>query len=271
VRSWDGDLKEVVRDIFADFVEQELFIESGGGRLQYLGLEGPNFRSYREILNKARECGISLPGLFVEQENRTANVMSSFIRAYPDEFRGAFMLRGDVDNAVMLDFAKERRLNLHRRDKEVVYCGERMSLDDYSSLLNRVDKGDSTWKLSERYGVSREFVQAATNRFVGNFDVVFLDYMGEMNDERAEVLGTFAERRLNDKAVVAVTYNVAPRILGRRNNVLTSEQMEEAFRGHTINMFSKLGYRVVNDLSERYKDSTDEMCFQAYSVRRKNE
>lgn len=270
VKSWDGEAKKTTREILSNFVKKYLLLEDNSNRrLQYVGLEGPNFRSYLDLAKLGKENGFDIDGLFIENNNRSMNLMKSIAWVHREEFFKKFFLEGDINDLAILDFPKDR-LKLSKGSNgeiNVRYGGERIPLKDYYLFTRSLFRDSMTERNSKAYGVSKEFLDAIVNRFKGKFDIVFLDYMGGPSSKKYNTLKIIANNRLRDKAIIAVSYNIAPRVNpyergGELNNI------EDKLLDKAEEIFSSVGFNLLDFDTKSYKDSSDEMCFQVYSLKR---
>lgn len=268
VKSWPGESKQIVREILAKFIEDNLIQAIKTDEIRYLGLEGPNFASFREIHKIVKQHNKNLSGLFVEHNNRSANLMRSIVRAHENEFRSSYIIEGNIDDIILLDIPKNYRVKLLHSDngRLVDFLGEQIPLNEYYKLIDAIDSGESFSSVFKRTSLSNRFISEMANRFIGNFDVVFLDYVGGHTHKRNDVLESLVKHRINNQAVIAVTYNVANRIV--RNG---REQIQNSIFDKVFEIFSHAGYKVVEGICpENYQDSADIMCFHTYFINRKD-
>jgi len=237
-------------------------------KMTFLGLEGPNFGSYLAILDELRRKNpnLKLTGTFVEYHMRTYNLMRGLMAniedgdgGNPDIFGGATLLRGNVEDLILLDFPKDRRVRIPLNDRDrVEFLGESIDLEDYHHLIHLAESGEDVKSLSKIFGISREFSLKAVDRRVGTFDSVFLDYFGDYRGRKSEVLEKLASRRLSDEAVVAIACSKRYALSGKGPSMgEVGRILQEAG-----------GYKVVNNGEHSYQDKTTRMAFRIYHVSR---
>jgi len=232
--------------------------------LFYLGLEGPSFNSYFALLDLAESKGQRLKALIPEYQYREANLMESVVQAHADGhfFRETTVARRNIDDLILLDFARNPQVYIERKSfqsERVVYKDESLPIEQYHQLSERLEEDPR--RLAKEFGVSQQFVEAVSDRYEGKLDIVFLDYVGGDTEKRHRVLQRLI-RKLNDKAVVAITTNVSQRInQGRDTPQIPQIQFEKIMKLKDI---------CVQEVTDPYfyKDNQDEMCFIAYSLGR---
>tara|TARA_Y100000310_G_C20686911_1_gene819606 strand:+ start:1172 stop:2965 length:1794 start_codon:yes stop_codon:yes gene_type:complete len=234
----------------------------------YLGLEGPNFSSFFLLKGAFKDAKMKMGALLPEYSHRSSNLMASLIGAYPEDFSGAVVEERNVDELILLDFPKNPNFKIEPINSHysVVFDSERIDLDDYQNLLDDIDKKLTSSHLSNRYNVSEKFIEAASERHVGKFDVVFLDYFGGIYERRDKALEILLRRRVSDRAILAATSNLNPRV----NHKVLVPDIPDHFFDRVSKICEKEGIDI-NDLSdEQYKDGKNEMYFAAYELERNN-
>ncbi len=242
--------------------------------LNYLSLEGPNFTSYLGLSNLFRSSGIELKGTFVEYIHRLSNIMKSVVNANSnDKLKDCRVINRNIDDLILLDFVKDPNVTIQSNggNVEVVYKRERISLEQYHEIIDDPDFEECPEEIYEKYDLSMDFVGALEDRYEGKFDIVFLDYLGSITPKKKKVLETLVKRRLNDKAILATTYNASKRVNHRKTSGIDSSEVSNNVFDNAMDIFSGCGYEV-NDVEDKsYKDTKDKMNFQMYSIEKMKE
>jgi len=274
---WDSKEKDAIRTQLASFVKNHLFSDAVDN-FSYLGLEGPRFGSFLPLAHEGSQHGKRFNGTFVEYDSRSYNLMQSVRDAgLTGLLDNSTILFGDIDDRILLDFAQDPDLSVVRRDNgeaNALYVKyhtrkgpEFLSLDKYQQLIS--ESSTDVKSLARRYGVSDRFINASKNRSQGKFDVVFLDYVGTITDKRRRAFESLVKSRLSNRAVVAATINVAPRInpLKTAGSIAT---LPNAVFDQIVDSASVAGYRGKDVVYRTYSEGagTDKMCFQAYYLER---
>lgn len=268
--------------------------------LNYLGLEGPGFASYLLLHDLLSSNKVNLRSFTPEYNYRLFNLMNSMAKANPEKFRDAHIERGNIDDLILLDFARNQSTLLQRgnssnsngnRALEIVYDNknyyvcydeERISLHHYENLVKELRKGLKARALTRKYPVSEEFINVIDGMHEKGderrFDIVFLDYLGpyqntpdrkqgdDDNDHKKARILKSLTRKLADRAVVAHTFNLASwKNLGR-----SEEQIFEKINANNEEIFRKEGYEVVANNTELYQDNVEPMLFTIYYLEKKD-
>ncbi len=230
--SWKGTEKQKTRELLSKFMQEYLITEETTS-LNYLGLEGPNFRSFLELAHSAKGEGVELKGTFVEYNRRTYNLMESIINSNLGQkvFENSRLIFGEINELMHLDFVRDenircdwdkRKLNGMKVDL-VHYNGTDIEYVDYLQILDDINQGNLTekelldkWKdldIHKKYkndwnkGLSEEFLETMMNRYEEKFDVVFLDYMGQIIPRFLLSLENLVQRRINERALIAIVHD----------------------------------------------------------------
>jgi hypothetical protein len=265
-------------------ISSESNSDKSSGTLRYLGLEGPNFGSYLELWKQANSNGrnLKVKGIFPECHYRYCNLMDSFICHLKDNkgrkielFEGVTSTHGNIDEKIFLDFVNDPKIKItdHGRGKKVHYQDERINFETYLRILDELNSEDlrdgnipeKSKEIAGRYGISRPFATSIVDRIPGKFNVVFLDYFGKINKKKGDVLEQLAINRLEDEAVVALTFNASPRLVQSGSPDFIAG---EAFDKVDTILFKKCGFDGVDMISLNYQDGSDPMIFQAYHVKK---
>lgn len=264
--------------------------------VNYLGLEGPNFRSFLDLSNMVGEKGLAINGMFIEYEDRIFNLMESIMRgnAGKGAFDGCKTQKRDIDEAIMLDFVEDQNIKLvpardngdegekgigfkvvydhtpakTKRKSRIRHRREEIPYERYDEIINMLDSGlISPENISEMYDISEKFASAITCRPKGKFNVVFLDYLGSIRRyDRKPVLEILLKRRISDKAVIATTFNVSKRMIPLHEG--KSRDEGEIF-DYATEAFNASGYDGIDMAVKTYQDKSDKMSFQAYYIKKR--
>ena len=285
-RSWKGDDKQKTREQLSAFICEHLITDDTNS-LNYLGLEGPNFRSFLELYNSAKDNGVELNGTFVEYDLRTYNLMESIINSDlgQEVFKNSKVIFRDINDLIRLDFVKDEDVQIRRRVTLVHYKDTDLEFVEYDCILDNIDEGKSIEELLENLahvdihkknraiwdeGLNRDFLEMMIDRHEGKFDVVFLDYLGRKTDRFLDSLDTLVQRRINDRAIVAMAHNENGRF--RDAKELDERGIYRTNSGSRIEgIFENAGY--VPTLLEESKycgeSNRQNMCFQVWLLEKK--
>ena len=264
-------------------LEQKLAREkSQAGNLSYLGLEGPNFGSFLKFSAVARERGFKLRGTFVEYGQRLYNLMESVAASglCGRVLQDCDNLHGDIDDLILLDFVKDPDVRIASEGKNgnggvaglrATYHDEEILLERYYEVLNSLDSGQGFDETAGKYGISKEFARAVSQRKQGKFDMVFLDYVGRITDKRQRALQTLISRRIGDKTIIATTANMNPALVPIAEG--TVKNIPNALFDKVVELTHAAGYRSVDMLCREYTEvgKTSPMCFQAYYLEKRKQ
>tara|TARA_Y100000034_G_scaffold96328_1_gene117244 strand:+ start:3542 stop:4813 length:1272 start_codon:yes stop_codon:yes gene_type:complete len=242
--SWKGSEKQKTRELLSEFIHKYLITDETDS-LNYLGLEGPNFRSFLELAYSAKEKDVEINGTFVEYDNRTYNLMESIINSKlgKEVFKNSKMIFGDINTLLPLDFVKDPEVKfivnrkypwntdhggiIEQKRDMVQYQDVDIDYEYYQAILDDIDKeGLTTQEILDKRadmeihkkhysfgmheGLEEPFIEMMMDRHEEKFDVVFLDYMGGVTDRFLWSLEQLIQRRVTDNAIVAVVHNRAP-------------------------------------------------------------
>lgn len=274
---WESDHKDNARKQLVSFVRNKLS-GTGPDTLSYLGLEGPRFGSFLPLAQDFQTRCKKLKGTFVEYDSRSYNLMQSVQKAeLSDLLHDSTTLFGDIDDHILLDFAQDEAISIVRRDNGVANAlyvkystrrgAEFVPIETYQAIIDGIESKKTVRELSRKHKVSEKFVSASSNRSKDKFDVVFLDYVGRITDKRKKAMESILKRRLNDRAIIAATINIASRI-NPLKSVGTAAQLPNAVFDQVIESSSAAGYsgRDILYLPYRENAGSDAMCFQAYYI-----
>ncbi len=240
-------------------------------RISYLGLEGPNFASYLKLSAFLEESDMEVRATVPEYVHRNANLMKSICNSgISRAFDDVEVVEGNVDDLILLDFAKDSNLKVvYRKDrKHIKYKDERLSIDEYHALLDEIDsEGSTPSHLSVKYGISDSFVAAASDRIGGKFDVVFLDYYKSFSDKTKSALELLLKRRTGDKVVVATTLNLNP----KRNGEISTDEVPGFNFENMVTSAEDSGYEVLDFEEETYKIRQTPMYFSVYALEKRKD
>ena len=304
--SWKGPEKQKTRELLSEFMHNHLITDETAS-LNYLGLEGPNFKSFLELYNSAKKDGVELKGTFVEYDLRTYNLMESIINSElgKEVFKNSRVIFRDINDLVALDFVRDetvrcdlgkRKLNGNAEDL-VHYNGTDIEYVDYLAILDDIDQGNLTekelldkWKDVDVHeknntywdeGLSEEFLEMMINRDEEKFDVVFLDYVGRITNRFLWSLDNLVQRRINDKAVISIVHNES---LYRKTHLeeldkdnifagLSTEDERDFTPEERIKeIFERAGYKseaLTEEIVYRGESNSQKMNFQAWYVEKK--
>lgn len=234
--------------------------------LRYLGLEGPNFRSYLQIFKLLKENEIGLNSYIPEYHHRKYNLMRGVIEAHSGAFNGVKVRQTSLDDLILLDFVEHPQLGL-KDNRIVVFKGQEIPLVKYHELMREL-KEKSSKELADKYAVSQELVrELSNNRYDGKFDIAYLDFNGPMSNKREKVLECLVKNRLSDNAIMAMTINTSSyvnRKLRRVKNI-----MDDVI-GYFSNLTENEGYDVAMDFhAANYRGSEADMTFFSFPIKRK--
>ncbi|QQG38794.1 MAG: hypothetical protein HYS32_04320 [Candidatus Woesearchaeota archaeon] len=279
----EGSVEDLSRDERILAIRERLDeISSLFGRrpsINYLGLEGPTFGSYLQLCRLLQGRGVDIRAVIPEYDYRLSNLMRSIVSANIGRvFNEVDVLNGDINDLLLTDFVQDSNLRVSRSNGEnksgewtLFYesgrgSGRKLTLREYDSLLADIDSSRfDTQDLSRKYGTLEEFVHAASKRAEGKFDVVFLDYLGQRTDKRDQALRRLFRRRLNDKAVLAITFSLNPRY----NPGVTPDEVPQFAFEDTIKIIEEEGYEAKKLEEHRYQDTKNEMCTVLWVVDKK--
>ncbi|MAF50979.1 MAG: hypothetical protein CMH64_02705 [Nanoarchaeota archaeon] len=273
-RIGDKQVREVQGEI--DKVVEERAVALLDGMVpavNYLELGSPNFVSYL-AMNKLFEefPGITLKATIPEYNFRLFNLMKSMNVANTKTFGNVDLVYANLDDLVLLDFVNSSDFVIDQRQKLVRFNGSSMPIEKYREMLNHRDGGISIADLSKGYEIPELFVKTVDDRDRKKFGIVFLDYLGgyapytkngEAGSKKREILRNLAERRLEDNAVVAMTYS----LIGRKNTGDNNEIPDMA-RNHAEVEFASAGYRINDWDWKEYQDNKEKMLFIVYNIRK---
>ena len=173
----------------------------------------------------------------------------------------------NIDELILLDFVEDEDLKVDYSNAilSVIHPSGNMGLDEYHGLLDELDLGGATLShLSSKYSVPESLIKKISERPKTKFDVVFLDYVGTTSKKRERALEVLLARRLNDKAVVAITTNLNPSI----NPKIPLHQLPEYTFSQMLDFSHDAEYVVEDVEGGEYKDKVSNMNFFAYVVER---
>jgi hypothetical protein len=244
-------------------------INEEGIRLNYLGLEGPNFESYLRLFNALNQEGVKLSAVIPEYVHRFANLMRSVSRySKPEAFEDVAIPNRNIDDLILLDFASDSKLGIDSQEGRffVTYGDERISLEKYHELIDTMDQGGPTIKhLESVYGISAEFIAAAKKRPDKKFDVVFLDYLSGVSEKRKMAQRILLQKRLAEKAVVLTTSNLNPR--------MNHDLMVQDIPGYHLDNVLEIAEATNCDVGDfddgTYKDGKTTMHYHGFVIQRR--
>jgi len=234
-----GELAEAAKLLSEKLLEE--FDE--GLEFNYLGLEGPGFGSYLKIFDAFHSNDLKLKAYIPEYRLREFNIMKSIVDAHNgnDLFSEVNLVRESIDDIILLDFVRDPRFKIQsdsrNRSERVIFESEdypRISIRTkvYYNLLDDLDNGSSNDELKDKYRkfeINDDFIKSLRNRYMGKFDVVFLDYYGGESKKRNRILDRLMTR-LKDRAVLAVTTNTS----GNRYNLINPKTQKKYTREELV-------------------------------------
>ncbi len=245
----------------------------------YLGLEGVTFGSYLGLHALCAQEKTPLDSIIFEYDKRSANIMQSIIRANPQQaLCNVHVYNRNIDDAILLDFPSHDLFSLSKSDDEwlVKYTNDNststaplMTLSLYQSLIDAKSRRQTDSHLAREYRVSQGFLDVLSRRDTRQFNIVFLDYVGGLNDmeKKKLVLDSLFKRRLTDNAIIGITINTSPYI----NRVVSAADIPDLSKEFLESIIHTHNYTIVEKpVIEPYANPKSSMLFMCYHVKKTN-